>query len=105
MREIHDMKTSLSATVTVYGGALAIAFGVGMLISTSGSVAVWACVTLAGVVAVTIGAMQRGPSQRSAYRLYLQGQDDRDLKQAKKDVLDKESTELVKEELKRRNLT
>ena len=104
MREIHDMKTSLSATVTVYGGALAVAFGVGMLISTPGSTAVWAGLALAGVVAIAIGALQRRPAQRAAYRLYLQAQDDRDLTQAKKDSLDEESMSLVKEELKRRKL-
>lgn len=104
MREIHDMKTSLSATATVYGGALAIAFGVGMLISAPGSTVVWTGVALAGVVAVIIGAMQRRPAQRAAYRLYLQAQDDRDLKQVKKDSLDEESMGLVKEELKRRKL-
>lgn len=104
MREIHDMKTSLSATATVYGGALAIAFGVGMLISTPGSTVVWTGVALAGVVSVVIGAMQRRPAQRAAYRLYLQAQDDRDLTQVKKDSLDEESMGLVKEELKRRKL-
>ena len=59
---------------------------------------------LAGVVAIAIGALQRRPAQRAAYRLYLQAQDDRDLTQVKKDSLDEESMGLVKEELKRRKL-
>lgn len=102
MRQVHDMQTSLSATIALYAGALAVAFGLGMLLSSGGSLALWGGVALAGVVAVAVGAVQRRPAQRAAYENYLKNQETRDLQEVKKDTMDEESLALIKAELKRR---
>lgn len=101
MRQIHDMKTSLSASIALHAGALGAAFGVGMFFS-SGKPAVWLTVAALGALGIVVGALQRRPAQREAYKLYLSHQDVRDLEEANPKHLDEESLSLLKAELKAR---
>lgn len=101
MRQIHDMKTSLFASIALHAGALAAAFGVGMFFS-SGKHAVWLTVAALGILGIVMGALQRRPAQRAAYKLYLAQQDVRDLQEANPQHLDEESLSLIKLELKAR---
>lgn len=102
MRDIHDMKVSLPATLLVHGGALGLAFGVGMALTGQEPTLAWLGLALAGAVALALGALQRAPSQRSAYRQYLRAQADQDLLSLDRKRFDAASLAMVTQELERR---
>lgn len=102
MRQINDMLASLPVTCAINGGALGIAFGVGMSIAEKNMN--WLVVAVAGVLAIALGAMGRAGSMKKNYERFLADQETQDLTQALGiKHMDDESLDLIRQELKSRS--
>lgn len=101
MRQLTDMPSSLTSSILTHGGLLLVVFGIAAFVADQRPGML--TVALIGGVGLGCGIFFRKPSQRQAYRGYLQRQDEQDLLQAQSEKwMDKESTDLIKQELSSR---